>query len=184
MPYSIVIRCFPESDFPVNAAQGRNLQAVFLDWIRKANPGLSASLHKGNQLRDYTVSALFKGKSLALNRRARPDSKEVVRAGTPCWLRFTLLTEEIYPALMKCLLSEKGAPGFPVGETEFLISEVLSTPESGDRWAGYSSAQDLWERASAEELRDLIKGKGSGGIGVWGCMSLSSFFCRKAFYFR
>jgi CRISPR-associated endoribonuclease Cas6 len=53
---------------------------------------------------------------------------------------------------MKCLLSEKGAPGFAVGETEFLISEVLSTPESGDRWAGYSSAQDLWERASADEL--------------------------------
>lgn len=152
MPYSIVIRCFPKTDLPVTGAQGKNLQGVFLDLTRKANPKLSAALHKGDELRGYTVSPLFKGKSFALNRHAKPDSKEIIRAGTPCWVRYTLLDGEIYSAFMKHLLSEKGTPGFSLGETKFLIGEVLSTPESGDKWAGYISPEELWNRASSENL--------------------------------
>lgn len=142
--YASVVKLLATVDGFIPATQGRLAHAAFLDLIRAVDPALAETLHASNQRKPFTVSPL---QGLGQAR----EGQIKVKAGQEVWLRFTLLGSELFTTFTRYLLSPRSlvgrgvrgeGPNLRLGELEFTISEVLTTPGS-DPWAGYTSLGDL-----------------------------------------
>jgi len=143
--YSTVLKLTPAANGQLPKTQGRLVQGAFLNLIRSIDPGLSAALHAENKRRPYTLSPL-RGTDRAKNGQIK------LRAGQPLSLRFTLLGSALFTTFTRFLLMKneelgmknrrKGGSVLRLGDTEFAITEMLTTPGS-DEWAGYTSLNDL-----------------------------------------
>ena len=141
--YATVVKLMATQAGPVPATHGRLAQAAFLDIIRRVDPALAAALHLKNQRRPYTVSPLH-----GLG-RATQAGQFRLNAGDTVWLRFTLLGSDLFTTFTRFLLMKNeelriknGLPGVRLGEVEFTITEMLTTPGS-HRWAGYTRLAEL-----------------------------------------
>lgn len=149
--YASVVKLVATADGFIPATQGRLAHAAFLDLIRAVDPALAEALHASNQRKPFTVSPL-QGVGQAREGQIK------VKAGQEVWLRFTLLGSELFATFTRYLLSPLSLVGrgagseglnLRLGELEFTISEVLTTPGSHP-WAGYTSLSDLcrgWQSA-------------------------------------
>ncbi len=145
MPFSIVLNGFPTSDVPVTHVQGAALQGMFLHLMREIDPDVAARLHKQGAYRPYTLSPLGIGERGRLFKGFKLPVERTLRIGTPCYLRITLLEDELFPTFSRYFLS-RSQPTFRLGETEFTVTTVLATSESGNDWSRYVSYEELIER--------------------------------------
>ena len=143
MPYAIVIHAFPKTDLPVVHAQGKILHGLFYELLQKA------SAAKGDEVHDIAGLKPF-STALLLNDRQRRTER--IRTGEELKVRFTFLDDAIYPLLSRYFLT---APNLRLElvRTALTVARVLTTPQSGETWAGYTSFEDLYEHASSEETR-------------------------------
>lgn len=154
--YSTVVKLIANQSGLLPTTQGRLAQAAFLDIIRSVDPTLSQALHTKNQRRPYTVSPL--------QGLGRIKGREVkVRRGREVWLRFTLLGSELFATFTRFLLMnneelrmKNGAPGLRLGELEFAITEMLTTPGSDD-WAGYIPVTELCQRWQTAPINNTTR---------------------------
>jgi CRISPR-associated endoribonuclease Cas6 len=149
--YASVVKLVATGDGFIPATQGRLAHAAFLDLIRAVDPTLAEALHVSNQRKPFTVSPL--------QGVGQPREGQIkVKAGQEVWLRFTLLGSELFATFTRFLLlpssvRRTSGVGVRLGELEFAISEVLTTPGS-DPWAGYTSLGELcrrWQNAPLTE---------------------------------
>ncbi len=161
--YATVVNLTATHGGHLPATQGRLAQAAFLDIIQSVDPALSAALHVKNRRRPYTVSPLR-----GLGRADRAGQRRV-KPGDNVWLRFTLLGSELFTTFTQFLLMRnedlriknggRSGPGLRIGEVDFGISEMLTTPGSHD-WAGYTdlaALQQQWTSASALPRRITLE---------------------------
>jgi len=141
MPYAIVIHAFPRTDLPVAHAQGKILHGLFYELLQKA------SIAKGDEV--HSIAGL-KPFSTALLLTERQRRAEAIRAGEELKIRFTFLDDTIYPLLARYFLSTPNL-SFDLVRTELTVTRILSTPQSGEEWAGYASFEEIRTRASTEE---------------------------------
>lgn len=142
--YALVIRLAAARDGRLRATQGHLAHAAFLDMLRQVDAPLAERLHSGRGRKPFTVSAL-EGFG-----RAR-DSRLSVEGGQEGWLRVTLLDPRLFAAFIAFFLRGNPRVALRLEQTEFQVSEVLSTPGSHPL-AGYDSLAGLRDRWEATAL--------------------------------
>src|SRR5215510_7815985 len=141
MPYAIVIHAFPRSDLLLVHAQGKILHGLFYELLQKASAAKGDEVHSAAGLKPFSTALL-------LNERQR--RAEYIRVGEELKIRFTFLDDSLYPLLARYFLSTTDLT-FDLVRTELTVARILTTPQSGEEWAGYASFAELSERASEEE---------------------------------
>jgi CRISPR-associated endoribonuclease Cas6 len=67
-------------------------------------------------------------------------------------IRITLLDDGLYPHVSQFFLQHlSGVPLLRLGRSELAVSRVMTTPESGEPWAGFARFEELLARASENE---------------------------------
>jgi len=141
MPYAIVIYAFSQSDLPLVHAQGKILHGLFYELLQKASTAKGEEVHSATGLKPFSTALL-------LNERQRRGDH--LRAGEEIKIRFTFLDDSLYPLLARYFLSTTDLT-FDLVRTEFTVARILTTPQSGEEWAGYASFAEIYDRASEEE---------------------------------
>jgi CRISPR-associated endoribonuclease Cas6 len=153
--YSTVVKLIAIQDGRLPATQGRLAHAAFLDIIRAVDPALADALHASRGRKPFTVSPLW-----GLPRQHDPKGQVTVRRGHQTWLRFTLLGSELFTTFTRHFLSPltpspsqgEGRGGVRIGNLDFAITEILTTPGSHP-WAGYTAVSELyrhWQTTSPD----------------------------------
>ncbi len=161
--YSTVVKLSPQTKGVVPVNQGRLNHAAFLELIRRVDPNLSAELHAENQRRPFT-SSFLQGVGRGKNGHVR------IRPGQRPWLRFTFLGDELFTTFSRYLLNPARSaallPGLRLGQVDFAITEMLTTPGS-DAWAGYITTANLdkkWRTARLDKNSYKISLKFPSGV--------------------
>lgn len=161
MPFSIIINGFPKTSVPVTHIQGPALQGMFLHLITEVDPESAARLHDDSRYRPYTLSPLgiHRGKNPTREGKRefqgfRLPREQVLKAGTPCYLRVTLLEDALFPTFSRYFLT-RPQPEFRLGDTDFTITDVLATPENENPWSQYLSYPQLIDRALQHRERRI-----------------------------
>lgn len=141
MPYAIVIHAFPRTDLPVAHAQGKILHGLFYELLQNASASKGDEVHSAEGLKPFSTALLLSERQ----RRA-----EAIRAGEELKIRFTFLDDSIYPLLARYFLSTPDL-SLDLVRTELTVARILSTPQSGEEWAGCMSFADLYANASDTE---------------------------------
>ena len=141
MPYAIVIHAFPRTDLPVVHAQGKILHGLFYELLQKASTVKGDEIHSVAGLKPFSTALLLS---------ARQRRAEHIRAGEEIKVRFTFLDDSLYPLLARYFLSAPDL-SFDLVRTELVVARILSTPQSGEEWAGCASFEEICARASEEE---------------------------------
>lgn len=145
--YSSVVRLL--NLYPVTIAPpgGQHAHAAFLEIVRAVDPALSQRLHDLNGRKQFTVSPV-----MGLPRQ-REASGIYLREGWECWLRVTMLDEELFKSFIDYFVNSpspfereaRGEGHIRLGDAHFAMSEILTTPGSHP-WAGYASVEELQKR--------------------------------------
>jgi CRISPR-associated endoribonuclease Cas6 len=141
MPYAIVIHTFPRTDLPIAHAQGKILHGLFYELLQNASAAKGDEVHSVEGLKPFSTALL-------LSERQR--RVEAIRAGEELKIRFSFLDDAIYPLLARYFLSTPDL-SLELVRTELTISRILSTPQSGEEWAGATSFAELFASASDSE---------------------------------
>lgn len=156
MPFSIVVNGYPKNDVPVPHIQGSVLQGMFLHLIGEVDPEIARRLHDELGYRPYTLSPLGIGRQGKTFRGFKMPREQRIRSGSPCYLRITLLDDALFPTFSRYFLN-RVQPTYRLGETGFVVTEVLATPESENSWSRYISYPDLIQQAEARQNQRRIK---------------------------
>jgi CRISPR-associated endoribonuclease Cas6 len=141
MPYAIVIHAFPRTNLPLAHAQGKILHGLFYELLQNASAAKGDEVHSVEGLKPFSTALL-------LNERQR--RAEFIRAGEEVNIRFTFLDDSLYPLLARYFLSTPDL-NFELVRTELTISRILSTPQSGEEWAGCAPFEEISANASDSE---------------------------------
>ncbi len=141
MPYAIVIHAFPRTDLPLAHAQGKILHGLFYELLQNASAAKGDEVHSTEGLKPFSTALLLDERQ----RRA-----EHIRAGEELKVRFTFLDDSIYPLLARYFLSTPDL-SLELVRTELTVARILSTPQSGEEWAGCASFADIYANASETE---------------------------------
>ncbi len=160
MPFSLLLQGCPTSDIPVAHVQGPALQGMFLHLIREVDPAVSERLHHEDDYRPYTLSPLGIGTPDARFDGFRLSGHQSLRSGTPCYVRITMLVDDLFPTFGRYFL-ERSEPTFRLGETEFVVTGVMqeqtthpSSLSGGEiHWTQYLSYAELINNASQTDQK-------------------------------
>src|SRR5215470_4630469 len=141
MPYAIIIHAFPRTNLPLVHAQGKILHGLFYELLQKASAAKGDEVHSTEGLKPFSTALL-------LNERQR--RAEYIRTGEELTIRFTFLDDSLYPLLGRYFLSTPDL-SFDLVRTELTVTRILTTPQSGEAWAGCVSFEELYANASDSE---------------------------------
>jgi CRISPR-associated endoribonuclease Cas6 len=173
MPFSLLLQGYPTTDVPVAHVQGPALQGMFLHLMQAVDPAVSARLHNEDKYRPYTLSPLGIGEPTPGPSQEGNFQRglqglwqtraSLLKRGTPCYLRITLLEDNLFPTFGRYFL-DRAEPTFMLGETEFVVTGVLNEsthpsplPEGEFQWSQYLSYADLINRASQTNRRISLR---------------------------
>jgi CRISPR-associated endoribonuclease Cas6 len=125
---------------------------MFLHVIEQVDPDLSERLHANAQYRPFTLSPLGIAGQRSVFQGFRLPAYRVLKSGTACYVRITLLEDTLFPVFAQYFL-KRLEPTFQLGETEFAVTSLLATPENENTWSHYISYLDLIARASKENRK-------------------------------
>jgi CRISPR-associated endoribonuclease Cas6 len=145
MPFSLLLQGYPKTDVPVSHVQGPALQGMFLHLMQAVDPAVSARLHNDDKYRPYTLSPLGVGEPTPIPSQEGNFQRglqgfwlpreSLLRNGTPCYLRITLLEDDLFPTFGRYFL-DRAEPTFVLGETEFVVTGVLNESTHPDPLLG------------------------------------------------
>lgn len=149
MPYSLVLHCVSANGaLRSEDLQGQKALALFLEeLIQKQDAVVAARLHAPQNAKPFTTAIL--PQPVAASNTHRSHS-----AGEPyeVKIRLTLLDDALYPLVSQFFLQNLDRiPLLRLGQTPLLVSRVLTTPESGEPWAGFARFEELLAMASESE---------------------------------
>jgi len=141
---SFAIQIKPEQNASLPLNLGTSLHALFLALIANSQPELAQQLHSDQPLKPFTVSPL-EGKF------ARTGSHLVALADNTYWFRFTVLTEEVFTAINKALLSKFTSNAkINLNGNDFSIASITLEPTADTTWGGITSFEEIYEHAATE----------------------------------
>lgn len=153
--YALLIKLRPLERGTLMPFSGELIHAAWLEWIRAVAPDVAEMLHDGNRRRLFTCSNLhFPFPAHRLREAERSNIHLPLDPEKVYTVRVTLLLGELFPlfyhSLMNFSLKEAGArkqPFMRLGKQNFLLEEVISSPEDISGWTGYTSFARLVELA-------------------------------------
>jgi len=149
MPISTVIKLFPQEDTILPPTMGQYGHAVFFEILNQSDQNIAERVHNMTDVKPFTVSPLqseFKkvGKGQVL-----------ITAGTECWMRYTLLDDELFPVFSRYFLTVQ-RPTLRLGRGVFELTELLTSQNVEEtKWSGHASYEELMEQAKTNTIIDL-----------------------------
>jgi len=140
---SFVLSLEPLQTAPVGNSLGASLHGLFFNLLREGDAALARRVHDADAVKPFTVSPLN-------GKLPRVAGERMAVAGLTYWARFTTLTEEVYHALNPVLLGRFLSGGaVTLDGVAFKVVDVAAEPREGKYLGRLSSAEEIWERASA-----------------------------------
>jgi CRISPR-associated endoribonuclease Cas6 len=142
MLVSITVYLFPVEAATLPPTMGQYTHAAFLDVVRQMDEELGSQLHSNQSYKPFTVSPL----------QGRFDKQEKgklrIRAGTECWLRFTILDDYLLSAVVKFFTEGKSSM-LRLGDNVFQITKVITTGNgAAEDWSACTTFEELLDNAS------------------------------------
>jgi CRISPR-associated endoribonuclease Cas6 len=158
--YALRLKLRPLEPGTIMPFSGELVHGAWLDWIRAAAPDVAAMLHDGNKRRLFTCSSLqFPFPRARMLEAERQNTHMPVQPDKTYTIRVTLLLGELFPLFYNTLMhfnaAEPGARRLPfmrIGKREFLLEEVICMPDDPFGWTGFTSFNELVERARARKI--------------------------------
>jgi CRISPR-associated endoribonuclease Cas6 len=158
MPYSLVLHCVsPSGTVCPEDLQGQKGLALFLEeLIEKQDAALAAQLHAPRNAKPFTTAILHRTRTdrepRARAATDRPGARQAMLPAGEMQIRITLLDDALYPRVSQFFLQHlNGVPLLRLGHSMLAVSRVMTTPESGEPWAGFARFEELLARASEHE---------------------------------
>ena len=159
--YALLIKLRPLERGTLMPFSGELIHAAWLEWIRAAAPDLAGMLHDGNRRRLFTCSNLhFPFPAHRLREAERANVHLPLDPEKVYTIRITLLLGDLFPlfyqSLMHCSTKEAEVgkqPFMRLGKQNFVLEEVISSPEDASGWTGSTSFARLVERARTVHLK-------------------------------
>ena len=139
---SMVISLNPTENAILPPTMGHQVHAAFLHILRQVNTDIAERLHTDQSYKPFTVSPL-QGK---FDKHGK--GKIFIRAGTGCWLRFTVLDDNLLAALTRYFM-EDTHPVLRLGDNTFQVTKVTAS-ENGKSggWGGHSTFEAIFDKAT------------------------------------
>jgi CRISPR-associated endoribonuclease Cas6 len=131
--------------------------ALFLEeLIEKQDAALAAQLHAPRNAKPFTTAILPRSRTdrepHAKVATDHPGTRQAMLPAGEMQLRITLLDDALYPYVSQFFLQHlNGVPLLRLGRSVLAVSRVMTTPESGEPWAGFARFDELLARASEHE---------------------------------
>ncbi len=139
---SLTVYMFPVEKAILPPTMGHYIHAVFLDISRQMDDKMAERLHADQPYKPFTVSPL-QGK---FDKHGK--GKISIRAGTECWVRFTILDDHLLSAVVRFFLDSKSSM-LRLGDSIFQITEV--TTDRGDAngsWSACTTFEEIIDGSS------------------------------------
>ena len=149
MPHSLVLNLLPLSFIPLNYLTGRHFHALFLTLVSSVDAELGTYLHEQKTDKAFTLSPLQISKTIHQN-VLQWQHKKPISSETHCWLRISLLDDNLFSHLSGLWLNLNPKTPWHLGPADLQITSILGTPQSTQPWANFSSYPQLYEQASDE----------------------------------
>lgn len=150
MPHSLILNLLPQSPISPGYLTGRHIHALFLNLVSSVDAELGNYLHDEKSDKAFTLSPLQlqKRSSQTIPRKLQWEHLKLIPAGTPCWLRISLLDDTLFGKLTQLWLNLNPDRPWHLGSTNLYITSILGTPQSTQPWANACTYQQLFDRAS------------------------------------
>ena len=162
MPYALVLHCIaPDAPITPMDLQGQKGLALFLEGlIEKQDAALAARLHAPRQSKPFTTAIL--PRQLPPGSESRRDRTRRHSWSAPeireLQLRLTLLDDTLYAPVSQFFLQHLDSiPMLHLGQAHLAVARVLTTPESGEPWAGVARFTDLLAGSSETDTAWTIQ---------------------------
>ena len=142
MLVSLTMNLFPVEEAILPPTMGHYVYAAFLDILNRIDSKIADRLHSDRQCKPFTVSPL-QGRFDKLGR-----DKILVKSGTDCWIRFTILEDDLLACMSRFFLESEFST-IRLGNNTFQITKI-STDENGmnNNWSSCSTFEEILDRAS------------------------------------
>ncbi len=152
MPHSLVLNIIPQSPISPGYLTGRHIHALFLNLVSSVDAELGTYLHDAKSDKAFTLSPLQIQKRSPHNSRCQLlwEHQKPIEAGTPCWLRISLLDDTLFSKLTQLWLNLNPDRPWHLGSANLYVTSILGTPQSTQPWANACTYQQLYDRASNE----------------------------------
>lgn len=124
MPHSLVFNIIPQSPISTGYLSGKHIHALFLTLVSSVDKTLGDRLHADKTHKAFTLSPI----QVSSNPRLQWERKQAIPAGTPCWLRISLLDEGLFSNLTQLWLNLNPTRPWHLGAADLKITSVLGTP--------------------------------------------------------
>ncbi|MGB5899905.1 MAG: CRISPR-associated endoribonuclease Cas6, partial [Geitlerinemataceae cyanobacterium] len=152
MPHSLVLNIIPQSPISPGYLTGRHIHALFLNLVSSVDAELGTHLHDAKSDKAFTLSPLQIQKRSPQNSRCKLlwEHQKPIEAGTPCWLRISLLDDTLFSKLTQLWLNLNPDRPWHLGSANLYVTSILGTPQPTQPWANACTYQQLYDRASNE----------------------------------
>ena len=150
MPFSIVFHCEPQEDLDSRELRGKRLQNFAYQLLDRLSPDQdhgAASVTRAS----FTVSPFFAKRwpsqsGGSCGRKHRRSTVQMIRAGTPCRFRLTLLSDGLSEAVASFV--RKPPLILAVNGRSIRVTHVLWAPSRSDAWPCSRTYEQLFDEAS------------------------------------
>jgi len=121
---------------------GHYVHAAFLDISRQMDDKIAERLHQDLPYKPFTVSPL----------QGRFDKQGKgrisIRAGTECWIRFTILEDHLLSAVVRFFLDSKSSM-LRLGDSMFQVTKVTTDEDKNNgHWSACTTFEELMDNSS------------------------------------
>jgi CRISPR-associated endoribonuclease Cas6 len=122
---------------------GHYVHAAFLDILRQADVDIAERLHLDQPCKPFTVSPL----QAKFDKRGK--GKLLIQAGTECWVRFTILDDDLLSAVARFFLKDKSTL-LRLGNNTFQVTKVTTSgSDANGGWSACTTFEEILDCASA-----------------------------------
>lgn len=142
MLVSLTVHLFPLENTILPPTMGHYIHAAFLNILGQADAELPERLHADEPCKPFTVSPL----------QGRFDKqgkgKILIRSGTECWMRFTILDDELIAIFSRFFLESESSM-LRLGGSAFQVTKVtLNENGANGGWSSCTSFEEILDCAS------------------------------------
>jgi len=139
---SITVHLFPVEKAMLPPTMGHYVHAAFLDISRQMDDKIAERLHQDLPYKPFTVSPL----------QGRFDKQGKgrisIRAGTECWIRFTILEDHLLSAVVRFFLDSKSSM-LRLGDSMFQVTKVTTDEDKNNgHWSACTTFEELMDNSS------------------------------------
>jgi len=147
MPISTVIKLFPEKNTLLPPTMGRYAHAVFFEILKHSDSERAEEIHKSN-VKPFTTSPLQ-------GRFEKRGREILIREGTQCWMRYTLLDDSLFPVFSRYFLETPQAT-IRLRDGIFRLTGLLTSENLDEtKWSGHATYEEMMETANTYTTIDV-----------------------------